>query len=150
MILEDPEETLRRLENEIGGIVEIWVPRADFDAWNAAVEALQARGYRIEFTRSGASVAGPLTAEMFSDDSEQGEACEMYVDVGTGRWWTGIFSTELIDFQGRPEWIASIRELAEISDFMQILADATRKETIFIPESLDGNVKRYMIRNPKD
>lgn len=149
MSIGDLEEALRRLENQIGGMVEVWVLHTDFGAWNAAVEALQEKGYRIEITRSGAPIAGPLTAEMFSDDGEQGEACEMYVDIGTGRWWTGIFSTELIDFQGRPEWIASTQELAEISDFMQVLADATRKEAIFIPESLDGNVKRYMIRNPK-
>ncbi|MEU2078245.1 hypothetical protein [Streptomyces sp. NPDC013489] len=144
----DAEETLRRLEGQIGEVVEVWVPDADLHAWNSAVDALRAKGYRVELMDAGAPVVGPLAPHMFSDADDHGMAFEMYVDVGDGRWWTGLYSEETIDFQGRPEWITSVPELAEVSAFMQVLADATGKESIFIPESLDGNVKRYMTRHP--
>lgn len=150
MSLENSGETLKRLESQIGGMVEVWVIHADLDSWNSAMEALRGNGYRVELTRLGVPMAGPILAEMFSDDGDQGAAFEMYVDVGNARWWTGIFSPEVIDFQGRPEWVASNQELVEISDFMQVLADATRREVIFIPESLDGNVRRYMTRTPNN
>ncbi|MEU6756760.1 hypothetical protein [Streptomyces sp. NPDC046685] len=146
----ESDEILSRLHSALGSVVEVWVADTELRDWTAAVEALQSKGYHIEFHKGGSPTDEPLTTDLFTDEREEGGAYDMYVTIGDCHWWTGLFSTSLIDFQGRPEWITSEQELGDITDFMQVLADATRKEAIFIPETLTGDVKRYMTRSPRN
>lgn len=126
---------LRHLSAQEGGLVEIAITGTVYDDWVNAVRGLASAGYAMVLKQYEEPVPLLIAPSFFTDGEEI--AYTLVVTAGRQLWTTQFYSTSLLDFQGDPCDIADSKDIQDVMDFMQVIANSTRREVRMIPETLD-------------
>jgi hypothetical protein len=134
---------LRRLEMQEDSLIEVFVSSTSYEQWVAVTKGLAAAGYPLTMKHFDSTVPVDLTPAMFNEGEEVDFL--LSVQVGQQSWTTQFYSSTLIDFQGDPRCVLTESDIADIVEFMRVIAAAIGRTVCLSPETLDyENAPAYM------
>ncbi|MCC9311893.1 hypothetical protein LN042_33345 [Kitasatospora sp. RB6PN24] len=131
-ILTKSPEILAQIRLQEGGLIEIYVLGTGIEEWRHVLDSIEKIGisFSVLNLASGSSVA-------ISDiDLTGNQGHRLTIHTGRLDWSTDFYSTEMVDFQGDPRDVRSNDDLVSIIRFMSVLAEATGKRAILVPETM--------------
>ena len=113
---------------------DIYIPDTSIEHWQQALDALRRAYPQLTYTRAGTDVALPADAtEAFPDPGFAD--CFLTIDLGGPTLNCHFFTNEEIEFDLNPAEVENQKDFDKVSQFMHLLANATRRDTILTPEN---------------
>ena len=126
---------------------DIYVLRTTIEHWQWALDALRSSSFPMGYFRAGVeSSLPPSAAEAFPESGRADRllSVDLHGPIANAHFFT---ETE-IEFDLDPSQVFSQRELDAVLEFMQLLANATGRETILTPENQE-HIQVFRVR-PND
>ena len=137
----DDANVLGSLSTQHGGLIEVCVFDTTYNDWFRVVEALRHAGLVVSMVEINDDAPVEFGPELFDSNADY----RLTLHVGEQTWTTNFFDVGSIDFQGDPREVISSKNLREVTRFMTLIRDATSRQVVLIPETLDPrNVKPYL------
>jgi hypothetical protein len=129
----DEAGILRKIQADLGGLVEVMVFGTTASDWMSAMTALSASGFDVQIVDSDDSLPVPVDRAAFTRGDDSPYAVR--IRVGDQVWTASLHDPGMISLQCGSDEFRTIQDVQGVKRLMSVVSAAVGKESILTPES---------------
>ncbi|MFC6016039.1 hypothetical protein ACFP2T_07515 [Plantactinospora solaniradicis] len=139
----DEMGVLRKIQADLGGLVEVMVVGTTASDWMSAMTALSDSGFDVHVFDTDTSSPIPMEPAVFTWGEDSPYA--MRIRAGDQVWTASLYDPNVISLQCEADEFRTIQDVQEVKRLMSVLSAAVGKDSILAPESAyPGQLRPYL------